>query len=53
MLQKIFGAISFLVGVLIVILFPDLTRYQPASMAAAGVIVGFGLIGFGIYLMKT
>jgi len=51
MLEKIFGVISFLLGVLIVILFPDMTRYQPASIAAAGVIVGFGLIAFGVYLL--
>ena len=53
MLQKIFGGISFLIGVLMVIFFPDMLRYQPGSMAAGGVVIGFGLIAAGIYLMKT
>lgn len=53
MLQKIFGAVIFLVGILIVILFPDMARYQSAGMATAGVIVGLALIAAGVYLMKT
>jgi hypothetical protein len=53
MIEKIAGAISFLLGILILIFFPDITKYQPESMATAGIIVGFGLIALGIYLLKT
>jgi hypothetical protein len=53
MLNKIAGAGAFLLGLLIVIGFPDMTRYQPEGMGRAGIIIGLILIVAGIYLMKT
>jgi multisubunit Na+/H+ antiporter MnhG subunit len=50
MWNKLLGAISFLLGVLIVIFFPDITRYQAESMGMTGIIFGFGLIALGVYL---
>jgi hypothetical protein len=53
MLSKILGAGSFLLGLLIIIHFPDITRYQPESMGRAGILIGLILIAIGLYLMKT
>ncbi|MEM5879236.1 MAG: hypothetical protein QXU74_01960 [Candidatus Aenigmatarchaeota archaeon] len=53
MLNKIFGVISFLLGLLVLIFFPDIKDYQPDQIGIAGIIIGFGLIAFGIYLLKT
>jgi hypothetical protein len=53
MLNKIFGAISFLLGILLVIFFPDIIDYQPEEIGVTGIFIGFGLIAFGIYLLKT
>jgi hypothetical protein len=53
MLNKIGGAISFLLGVLILIFFPDILDYQDEKIATTGVIIAFGLIALGIYLLKT
>jgi len=53
MLNKILGAGSFLLGLLIVICFPGIPRYQPEEMGRAGIIVGLVLIIAGLYLMKT
>jgi hypothetical protein len=52
-MNKIFGAISFFVGLLMVLFFPDITDYQPEAISFTGVVIGFGLIAFGIYLLKT
>jgi hypothetical protein len=53
MMNKIFGAISFFVGLLIVLFFPDIREYQPEEISFTGVVIGFGLIALGIYLLKT
>jgi hypothetical protein len=53
MWNKILGAGVFLLGLLIVIHFPDIARYQPESMGRAGIIIGLILIVAGLYLMKT
>lgn len=53
MLEKIAGVISLLLGILIVIFFPDISKYQAEGIAVGGVIVGLGLIALGIYLLKT
>lgn len=53
MLNKIFGAASFLLGVLILIFFPDIKDYQPDEIGVAGIVIGFALIALGIYLLKT
>ncbi|MEM7821763.1 MAG: hypothetical protein QXX38_03065 [Candidatus Aenigmatarchaeota archaeon] len=53
MLNKIIGACLFSVGLLIVIGFPDITRYQPESMGRAGIILGLVLIILGLFLMKS
>jgi len=51
LLTKIGGGIVFFVGLVIVIGFPWLTEYQPASMGRGGVIFGLILMGIGIWLM--
>jgi hypothetical protein len=53
MLNKILGAGVFLLGLLIIIRFPDITRYQPEGMGKAGIIIGLILTLAGLYLMKT
>jgi hypothetical protein len=53
MLNQILGAGSFLLGLLIVIGFPSMTRYQPEGMGRAGIIIGLILIVVGLFLMKT
>jgi hypothetical protein len=53
MMNKALGAISFLLGLLFVIFFPDITDYQPEALATTGILIGFGLIAFGLYLLKT
>ncbi|MEM5836717.1 MAG: hypothetical protein QW451_00760 [Candidatus Aenigmatarchaeota archaeon] len=53
MWSKILGILSFVSGILIVMLFPDIVRYQPEKMGVTGVFIGFALIAFGLYLLKT
>lgn len=53
MVKQIIGAVSFFVGLLIVIGFPWIKDYQPEEMAKAGIVIGIALIAIGIYLMKT
>jgi hypothetical protein len=53
MMNKIFGAISFLLGLLMILFFPDIRDYQPEAISFTGVVIGFGLIALGIYLLKT
>ncbi|MEM5853726.1 MAG: hypothetical protein QXG39_02665 [Candidatus Aenigmatarchaeota archaeon] len=53
MLNKLLGVLSFVVGLIIVILFPDMRDYQPDAIAFTGVAFGIGLIVLGIYLLKT
>ena len=53
MWNKIAGAGAFLLGLLIVIGFPGMTRYQPEAMGRAGILIGLILIIAGLYLMKT
>jgi len=53
MMNKIFGTISFFAGLLMVFFFPDIADYQPETIGFTGIVVGFGLIALGIYLLKT
>jgi hypothetical protein len=53
MMNKIFGAISFFLGLLMILFFPDIRDYQPEAIGFAGIAIGFGLIALGIYLLKT
>lgn len=53
MWNKIFGILSFVSGILMVIFFPDIVRYQPEKIGATGVFIGFALIALGLYLLKT
>lgn len=53
MIRQLLGAVSFFIGLLIVIGFPFMKDYQPESMGRAGVVLGIALVGIGIYLMKT
>ncbi|MEM5829827.1 MAG: hypothetical protein QW040_03835 [Candidatus Aenigmatarchaeota archaeon] len=53
MLNKILGAICFLGGILMLIFFPDIQDYQPEKMGFTGIVIAFGLIVFGLYLLKT
>jgi len=53
MWEKILGGISFLLGLLILIFFPDMLDYQSPGMGTAGAVVGLGLLVLGIYLLKT
>jgi hypothetical protein len=49
---KVVGGIFFVIGLLIVIGFPWLDpRYQPAGMSNAGILLGLGLMGIGLYLV--
>jgi hypothetical protein len=52
MIRQILGAISFFVGLLIVIGFPFIRDYQPEALGRAGILIGIILIGIGIYLMR-
>jgi len=40
-------------GILMVMFFPEIIDYQPEKIGVGGVVIGFGLIAFGIYLLKT
>jgi hypothetical protein len=53
MLNKIVGGGTFLLGLLIVICFPSIIRYQPEGMGRAGIVIGLILIAVGLLLMKT
>ncbi|MEM5869782.1 MAG: hypothetical protein QXR09_01295 [Candidatus Aenigmatarchaeota archaeon] len=53
MLNKILGAVCLLGGILTVMFFPEIKDYQPEQISFTGVILGFGLIAVGIYLLKT
>lgn len=53
MLRKIFGLISFISGILIIFFFPEIQDYQPEAIGVTGIIIGFGLVSIGIYLLKT
>jgi len=47
------GALSFMFGLLMVVLFPT-TRYQmPDRMALAGILIGLVFIAFGIFLIRS
>jgi len=48
---KIAGAISFIFGLLIVILFPVSRYSQPDRMALGGILIGLALMGAGVYLI--
>jgi len=59
-MNRIIGAILFLTGLLLTILYPDLTRYQSPwrggprdVMGYGGIVIGIALIVIGIYLMKS
>jgi len=51
LLSKIIGGIVFVVGLLIVILFPSMRDYQPDRMGQTGVIFGFAMMGVGALLV--
>ena len=53
MIRQIVGGICFFIGLLIVIGFPGITKYQPEAMGKTGIIIGIGLMIFGFYLMKA
>ncbi|MEM5773067.1 MAG: hypothetical protein QXL86_02460 [Candidatus Aenigmatarchaeota archaeon] len=53
MLNKILGAACLLGGILMVLFFPEIRDYQPEEIGFTGVVIGFGLIALGIYLLKT
>jgi hypothetical protein len=53
MIKKIFGAVSLVLGFLIIVGFPSIREYQPEAMSRAGVLIGIILIGIGLYLLKT
>ena len=53
MIRKVGGAISFFLGLLLIIGIPDIGHYQSEQTAKAGILVGIILIGLGVYLMKT
>jgi hypothetical protein len=50
-ITKIFGGLSFFVGLLIVVGFPYVQTYQPESMAKGAILFGLLLMGIGIWLM--
>lgn len=52
-MKKVIGAISLILGFLIVIKFPSIRDYQPEELAKTGVLIGIILIGIGLYLLKT
>jgi preprotein translocase subunit Sec61beta len=53
MLNQIIGACCFVTGLLILIGFPYILRYQPEAMGRAGIFIGILLIIIGIILMKV
>jgi len=52
MFQKIFGLLSIIFGLWLIIGFPFLDRYQPEGMARFSTFIGIILIGIGIFLLK-
>jgi len=50
-LTKIVGGIVFFIGLMIVVAFPWLTKYQFADLSRGGVLFGLIVIGIGILLM--
>jgi len=46
------GAITFIFGLLMVILFPSGRYYQPDRMALGGILLGLLLMAIGIYLIR-
>lgn len=48
---KIIGGILFVIGLLIVIMFPSMRDYQPDRFAATGILFGMALMGVGILLI--
>ncbi len=52
-MQKIFGWISVVIGVLMIISFPSETKFMPDKFANAGIVIGIFLIALGIFLIKS
>jgi hypothetical protein len=53
MIKKIAGAVSLILGFLIIVNFPSIRDYQPEEIARTGVVIGIILVGIGLYLLKT
>jgi preprotein translocase subunit Sec61beta len=53
MSNQIIGAGCFVAGLLILIGFPYISRYQPEAMGRTGIFIGILLMIIGIVLMKV
>ncbi|MCS7105824.1 MAG: hypothetical protein NZ942_00705 [Candidatus Aenigmarchaeota archaeon] len=52
-MKQIIGAGCFVFGLLILISFPYIEKYQPEEMTKAGILIGILLMILGIILMKV
>jgi len=49
--SKIIGGIIFVIGLLIVIVFPSMRDYQPGRMSLMGILFGLAMMGIGAILV--
>ncbi|MEM5794072.1 MAG: hypothetical protein QXS48_02545 [Candidatus Aenigmatarchaeota archaeon] len=52
-MNQIIGAGCFVFGLLIIISFPYIEKYQPEEMTKAGIFIGILLMVIGLILMKV
>jgi len=52
-MEKIFGWVSIVFGLLLIILFPSVKNYMPDRFAHAGVLLGIFFVALGIYLIQA
>ncbi len=51
--QNVFGWLSFILGVLMIISFPSVRQYTPDKFSNLGIIAGIFLIVLGLFLIKS
>ncbi len=51
--QKVFGWISLVFGVLMIISFPSEKKFVPDYFTNAGIVIGIFLVALGIFLIKS